>query len=135
MSDAPQPTDPVTLHLTYDVGPDDEGVRLDVFLAEQDDPPLSRAQVKRCLDDDQVRVNGQPPKKAGQKLHDGDEIAWDWPLPRPIGLEAQPIPLEFLYIDEHIALVDKPAGMVVHPSPGHPDGTLVNALLHHLDRL
>ncbi len=115
--------------------PNDVSMRLDVFLTEQDDPPLTRSQIKRCLGDGEVLINGQATTKAGYRLRQGDEIIWTHAPPQPPDLVAQNIPLTFLYHDEHLAIVDKPAGMVVHPSYGHPNGTLVNALLYHLNAL
>jgi 23S rRNA pseudouridine1911/1915/1917 synthase len=70
--------------------------------------------------------------KAGYTLRAGDLIEWRYTSPALLDLVAQDIPLTFLHLDPHFAIVDKPAGMVVHPAPGHPDGTLVNALLYHL---
>ena len=118
---------------TYLVEPDEEDrVRLDVFLADQEDPPLSRSQVKKRIDAGEVTINGQVATKAGAWLREGDEVVWTHHPPVEPNLEAQAIPLRFLYEDGHVAVVDKPAGMVVHPAPGHPSGTLVNALMHHL---
>ncbi|MGM0558793.1 MAG: RluA family pseudouridine synthase [Myxococcota bacterium] len=119
---------------SFVVGPDDVGERLDIFLRDQDDPPLSRSQVKKCLNAGEITVNDEH-VKAGYWLKEDDLIRWEHQPPREPDLEAQAIPIEFLYEDEHVAVVFKPAGMVVHPSPGHPDGTLVNALLHHMDDL
>lgn len=119
----------------FDVEDDDDGARLDVFLAEQEDPPLSRSQVKRCIEEGEILVNDDEPHKAGYKLRTGDRVVWEHQPPRPTELIAQDIPLDILYEDDSVAIVNKPAGMVVHPAPGHPDGTLVNALLHHFDRL
>lgn len=105
-----------------------------MFLAEQDDPPLSRNQVRRSLDRGEIRVNGDV-FKAGYSLREGDQIQWTWQPPVAIDLVAQDIPLDLLYEDEFVAIVNKPAGMVVHPAPGHPSGTLVNAIMHHFDDL
>ncbi|MFU8806909.1 MAG: RluA family pseudouridine synthase [Bradymonadaceae bacterium] len=116
------------------VDPEDEGTRLDVFLAEQDDPPLTRSQVRRALDRGEITVNSER-VKAGYKLRGDDVIRWDYAPPPGPRAVPQDIPLTFLYEDEFLAVVDKPAGMVVHPSPGHPDGTLVNAILHHFERI
>jgi 23S rRNA pseudouridine1911/1915/1917 synthase len=119
-----------TLH-RFLVEPEDAGARLDVFLADLDDPPLTRSQVKRCLSQGEVTVNGAR-VKAGYKLRPGDQILWAHAPPRPLSATPQDIPITVLYEDALVAIVDKPAGMVVHPSFGHPDGTLVNALLHHM---
>jgi 23S rRNA pseudouridine1911/1915/1917 synthase len=125
------PSPPVTT-FRFVVEQEDAGTRLDVFLSDQEDPPLSRSQIKKCLDAGEVQVNAATVSKAGHTLRAGDVIAWRYTSPAPLDLIAQDLPLTFLHLDEHFAIVDKPAGMVVHPAPGHPDGTLVNALLHHL---
>lgn len=109
-------------------------MRLDVFLADLDDPPISRSQVKRRIDAGEVVVNGEQ-TKAGYSLREGDEIEWDYEEPKPLSAEPQDIPLDVLYEDAHLAIINKPAGMVVHPAPGHPDGTLVNAILFHFARV
>lgn len=116
------------------VEPDDQGARLDVFLAEQNDPPLSRSQVRRRLDSGEITVNEEQ-VKAGYTLREDDMIRWDFSPPKRPTLKAQHIPIEVLFEDASLAVVHKPAGMVVHPSPGHPDGTLVNALLYQFDDL
>jgi 23S rRNA pseudouridine1911/1915/1917 synthase len=103
--------------------------RLDRFLADSL-PELSRSQVKRLIDDGMVRVDGQS-VKAGLKLRGGETLTLDLPAPVTVAAEAEEIPLRILYEDTHLVVVDKPAGLVVHPAPGHSGGTLVNALLHH----
>ena len=120
--------------MTFVIEPQDEGLRLDLFLAELDEPPLTRSQVKRSLDAGEVSVNGER-LKAGYRVRVGDEVRWEYKPPQAPNLKPQAIPLKFLYHDQDVAIVDKPAGLVVHPSRGHPDGTLVNALLHHLPSL
>lgn len=109
------------------------GERLDLFLVRA--TGLSRSQAQRLITDGHVLLNGAPPPKAGVLLEPGDEVEIFLPKPRPSGLAAQEIPLEILYQDEHLAVIEKPAGLVVHPAAGHADGTLVNALLHHLEGL
>ena len=105
------------------------GERLDVFLSSLDQVP-SRAFAKRLIEEGQVKVNGKRPSKAGQRLQAGDVIDVVLPPPAPSGVEPEAIPLDILYEDEHLLIVNKAAGMVVHPAPGHRAGTLVNALLH-----
>lgn len=124
----------ITTHFRFVIDEADVGARLDVFLTDQDDPPLTRSQIKRCLDAGEIQVNDKR-VKAGHKLRGGDVITWAHQPPQPLTLSAQDIPIDILFQDEHIAIVDKPFGMVVHPSFGHPDGTLVNALLHHFNTL
>lgn len=105
------------------------GERLDVFLARLAEVP-SRAQARRLIDEGRVHVNGVPAPKAGMKLAPGDRILLRLPPRAPEGLTAEPIPLDIVYEDDHLAVVNKPRGMVVHPAPGHAGGTLLNALLH-----
>ena len=111
------------------VGADLAGKRLDVALARLE-PTLSRAQVQRLIEQGQVRVAGALAKPA-HKLRAGERIEGRVPAPVPAELLAQEIPLAILYEDADLVVVDKPAGMVVHPAAGHAQGTLVNALLHH----
>lgn len=107
--------------------------RLDAFLATEL-PDISRAQLKKLIDDNQVSCNGAE-VKAGYKLKGGEEISLKMPEPQPLELIAQPIALNILYEDQDVIVIDKPAGMVVHPAAGHAKDTLVNALLHHCDDL
>jgi 23S rRNA pseudouridine1911/1915/1917 synthase len=114
---------------------DDEraGERLDRYLADAV-PGLSRSQAQRLIDDGHVRVEGRQ-AKANLALKAGDVIHVTLPEPTPTTAVAEDIPLPVLYEDSDIVVVDKPAGMVVHPAAGHSSGTLVNALLHHVDDL
>jgi 23S rRNA pseudouridine1911/1915/1917 synthase len=105
------------------------GGRLDLFLA-QSDQPLSRSQVKRAIEEGDVLVNSLLPKP-GLRLKEGDEIRLRLqPAVESLAV-AQEIPLNIVYEDAAIIVVNKPAGMVVHPAPGNADNTLVNALLFH----
>jgi 23S rRNA pseudouridine1911/1915/1917 synthase len=108
------------------------GDRLDVYVAGHSD--LSRARVQALVAEGRVRVDGQVARKA-DRLEVGQEI--EVRVPPPEALEAQPedIPLDVLFEDASLLVVNKPAGMVTHPGPGHPTGTLVNALLAHTDDL
>lgn len=103
--------------------------RLDKVLATQFDQ-YSRSQLKHWLDDGLVLVNGQQ-LKAKYQVQVGDEIQITPPATQAVDLVAQNIPLDIVYEDDDVLVVNKPQGMVVHPAPGHPDGTLVNALLYH----
>lgn len=106
------------------------GVRLDVWLTGF--PQISsRSFAQKLIQEGRVKVNGAPPAKAGQKLRAGDRIEVSLPPPVPAEPEPEAIPLEIVFEDEHLLVVNKPSGMVVHPAPGHTSGTLVNALLHH----
>jgi 23S rRNA pseudouridine1911/1915/1917 synthase len=112
------------------VGQDDAGARIDAFIAARD-PDLTRAQAQRLLDEDRVRLDGAAISRASQRLRAGQVIEVEVPAAVPLELLPEAIPLVVLYEDEHVIAIDKPAGLVVHPAPGHPRGTLVNALLHH----
>ena len=103
--------------------------RLDIFLVNRE-PKLSRSAVQRLIVQGRVRINGQAVKPS-QKIKPGDMIAFDIPKAEPLELKGESIPLEILYEDDALLLLNKPAGLVVHPAPGHWAGTLVNALLHH----
>ena len=111
------------------------GVRLDVFLAETAESGLSRSQAARLVKEGRVTVNGSAETKPSFLLKAGDSIGWEIPPVQETALVPQALPLEVLYQDEYIAVVNKPEGMVVHPAAGNPDGTLVNALMYHLDHL
>ena len=110
-----------------------DGRRLDVQLAEA--TPLSRSRIAALLAEGACTVAGKPARKAGLKPTAGADIVLTVPDPRPAQPQPEDLPLEILYQDEDLAVVLKPAGMVVHPAAGNEDGTLVNALLHHLDHL
>ena len=101
--------------------------RLDRFLAAQV-PELSRSAAQRLIEAGQVTVNGEP-VKASYKTRPGDRVVVLLPGDEPLKLVAEAIPLQIVYEDTDLLVVDKPAGMVVHPAPGHSSGTLVNALL------
>lgn len=107
--------------------------RLDAYLAARL-PDLSRSRIAQLLADGHVHVNGKPARKS-RKPEAGDIVDVELPAPSVDRLEPQPIPLTIVYQDEDVAVIDKPAGLVVHPGAGHRDGTLVHALLHHLSDL
>lgn len=111
----------------------DEGQRLDKMLS-QHFPLYSRTYFQGLIEKGCVLVNGEMLKKR-EKLSLGDEIEICFELPPEISLEAEDIPLDILYEDEHLIVVNKKAGMVVHPAPGHPRSTFVNALLFHCKHL
>ncbi len=112
------------------VGEDRAGERVDAAIAAMV-PALSRAVVQRLIDDGHVALNAQPVRKPGQRVKAGDAIEVEVPAPEPIELVPEPIPLAIAYEDADLLVVDKPAGLVVHPAAGHTRGTLVNAVLHH----
>ena len=104
------------------------GIRLDAFLSA--DGALTRSQAARLIAEGRVRVNGKPAAKS-TRLSGGETVTVDVPQLRETALPPQDIPLDVVYEDDDVIVVNKPTGLVVHPAPGHPDGTLVNALLHH----
>ena len=101
---------------------------MDVFLSQKD-PALSRSQIKGLIEKGEVQVSGRK-AKAALRLREGDTVTLTLPELRKLELEAQDIPLKVLYEDRHLIVVDKPAGLVVHPGAGNYSGTLVNALLY-----
>ena len=103
--------------------------RLDAFLASSLDG-LTRSQATRLIESGEIAVNGRAVSKS-YKLAGGEDIAVTLPEPEPVEAVPQGIPLDVVYEDADVIVVNKPSGMVVHPAPGHPDGTLVNALLYH----
>ena len=107
-----------------------DGLRLDSFVTEAFDSAYSRSFYKRLIDDGKVTVNGKVITKAGTKLAAGDLVEADIPAPvEDESFVAQDIPLDIVYEDSDLLVINKPQGMVVHPAAGHSDGTLVNALL------
>lgn len=114
---------------SYQIGVGEDEERLDKWLSCAI-PTLSRSYIQKCIKDGQVCVN-EKPAKAGYRLRVDDEISFLIPEAAEPAVEAEDIPLTVLYEDDDILVVDKPKGMVVHPAPGHLNGTLVNAVLWH----
>lgn len=112
---------------TIELVADRSGERLDVFVARRR-PELTRSRVRALIDEGLVTVEGSL-AKASARVAEGETVAVIVPPPQPMELEAEAIPLSIIYQDSDIIVVDKPAGLTVHPAPGHPSGTLVNALL------
>ena len=111
---------------------DQDGIRLDSFVTEAFDSTYSRSFYKRLIDDGKISVNGKVITKAGTKLVSGDIVEADIPEPKEDdSFVAQDIPLDIVYEDSDLLVINKPQGMVVHPAAGHSEGTLVNALLAH----
>ena len=108
---------------------DQSGERADAFLARTVEE-LTRSAAQRLLEDGAVTLNGRPLKK-NYKTTPGDVLEVMLPDPEPVDVVPQNIPLDVVYEDSDVIVINKPVGMVVHPAPGHPDGTLVNALLYH----
>jgi 23S rRNA pseudouridine1911/1915/1917 synthase len=111
------------------VGADEAHGRLDRYLALKL-PDMSRSYLQQLISDAHIRVNGKQ-VKASYQVQPADEISMTLPLPQPSDIIAENIPLNIVYEDADLLIVDKAAGMVVHPAPGHSTGTLVNALLYH----
>jgi 23S rRNA pseudouridine1911/1915/1917 synthase len=119
--------------LTFVAGAEHEGQRLDRFLVSVLES-YSRSQIQRLIADGHVTL-GARGAKANSLLREGDRIELQLPEPVESGVTAEPLPIAVLYEDSDLAVIDKPAGMVVHPGAGHASGTLVNALLHHMTDL
>ncbi|MBW4654001.1 MAG: RluA family pseudouridine synthase [Kaiparowitsia implicata GSE-PSE-MK54-09C] len=127
---------PVSLESEFDLDPQIElavshgGDRLDQYVASQV-PNVSRAHVQRLIEQGQVQVNGAVCESKKAEVKVGDRIVLILPPAQPLDVLPEEIPLDVLYEDDQLLILNKPAGMVVHPSPGHNRGTLVNALLAH----
>ena len=107
------------------------GERIDQWLAACLAPDLSRSRVQALIRDGQVTVNGSPAREPKRRLAEGDRVALSVPEPEPAEPLGEDIPLQILYEDDDLIVIDKPAGLVVHPGAGNWTGTLVNALIHH----
>lgn len=114
----------------FQVGAPSAGSRLDLFLASACSD-LSRSRIQKLIEEGAARLGGQAVKRS-HVVRPGDTIELEVPEPEPVAIEPEAIPLSVLYEDGDLLAIDKPPGIVVHPSPGHPSGTLVNALLHHI---
>jgi 23S rRNA pseudouridine1911/1915/1917 synthase len=128
--DGDLPDTPVAAHHRFTVDPERAGERIDALIAAIV-PALSRAQAQRLIDGAQVRIHGAAVAKPGHRVRAGDAVEVDVPPAEPIELVAEDLPLAVLYEDADLIVIDKPAGLVVHPAAGHARGTLVNALLFH----
>ncbi|MBM3137156.1 MAG: RluA family pseudouridine synthase [Chloroflexi bacterium] len=108
--------------------------RVDKFLSVKF-PAYSRSQIQRLINEGFVLVNGEKPRKSGQLLEGSDQVEIVFPPPEPLDLIPEDIPLNIIYEDANVLVVNKPAGMVVHPAAGHSAGTLVHAVLAHVPDL
>ncbi|WP_019120626.1 RluA family pseudouridine synthase [Brevibacillus massiliensis] len=113
----------------WTVDPADQGERIDKFIAMQDQD-WSRSQVQTWIKEERVTVNGQPVKN-NYKLAAEDEVTLRVPPPKELDIKPEAIPLDIVYEDADLIVVNKPRGLVVHPAPGHYSGTMVNGLLYH----
>ncbi len=116
--------------LTFTVDDDESGDRLDLYLSQKKNE-YSRSFFQRLISSSMVKINGKEAKKASYSVRIGDVIEVDFPEPVKIDVEPENIPLDFIYQDNDLAVINKPQGMVVHPACGNYTGTLVNALLYH----
>ena len=108
--------------------------RLDRYLS-QELSDLSRSRIQQLIEQGHVQVNEKICTSKKINLKTGDRITLEIPAVQPLELIAEDIPLDILYEDDELIILNKPAGLVVHPAPGHPDGTLVNAILAHCPNL
>ena len=115
--------------LTLQPNKEDAGQRVDAWLAANLED-VSRSAAQRLLEEGRVTCGGKPLAK-NYKLNGAETLEVSLPDPEPVDVVPQDIPLDVVYEDSDVIVVNKPKGLVVHPAPGHPDGTLVNALLHH----
>ncbi len=118
----------------FTVAEGEGGARLDRFLAERPElvaAHLSRSRIKALIEEGRVLLRGAPARDPAKKLASGDAVALDVPPPEPAEPQAEDIALTIVHEDAHVIVIDKPAGLVVHPASGHETGTLVNALIAH----
>jgi 23S rRNA pseudouridine1911/1915/1917 synthase len=122
-----EPAGPARLTAPTEQVVEGQGARLDQYLAGLL-PDLSRSRVQRLIEEGHVWHNDRP-ARAGSRLRDGDRLRWELPPPIPTQLQGEPMELQVIFEDEDLVVIDKPAGLVVHPGPGHSSGTLVHGLL------
>lgn len=115
---------------TLKVSPEAEKCRIDVYVSENL-PELSRSRVKSLIEEGRVTINGTPAEKASTRVKAGDLVTVEVPPPKEWDVEPEAIPLDVVYEDDDILVINKERGMVVHPAAGHWQGTLVNAILNH----
>lgn len=118
----------------YSLSADLNGQRLDQAVQELLGDDFSRAQIGRLIREGHITLDGQR-AKPGQKVKTGQRVSVSIPQPEPVELVPADLDLDILYEDEHLVAINKPPGMVVHPSPGHSQGTLVHGLLHHCGKV
>lgn len=111
----------------YKIGPEEQNIRLDKIIANIDNS-ISRTSVQRLIEEGKILVNKKQ-EKPSYKVNEGDVIEIEKEEPREIDLKPQEIPIDIIYEDKDILIINKAKGMVVHPGNGNPDGTLVNAVM------
>src|SRR5574344_3035137 len=116
--------------LEITIEPEDSDVRIDKWISDTI-PDFSRSYIQKCISEGCISVNGKTACKSSTKLCTGDELVFEVPDASVPDIEPEDIPLDILYEDTDVLVVNKPKGMVVHPAPGHYNGTLVNALMYH----
>jgi 23S rRNA pseudouridine1911/1915/1917 synthase len=116
------------------VDEEEGGERIDAYLSDRI-PELSRSRIQKSIRSGEVAVGGEPVTKPSRRVHEGERVGLVFRPPRQLDLLPEEIPLDIVYEDESLLVLNKPAGMVVHPSPGHERGTLVHALLAHCRNL
>ena len=119
---------------TFTVSEGNKGVRLDIYLAKNFPKIISRTYLQKLIRESKVLVNGRA-RKSNYKIEVGDFIEVEIPKPQKLELKAENIPISIIFEDDRLIVVDKPAGIVTHPAPGNYSGTLVNALLYHVEKL
>ena len=119
---------------TFTVDSGNAGLRLDLYLVRRFPKSISRTHLQKLIRQNKVVVNGVP-RKSHYRIEVGDLIEVEIPKPERMAIKPENIPINIVYEDERLVVVDKPAGMVVHPAPGNYSGTLVNALLYHISKL
>ncbi len=119
---------------SFIVDEEESGERLDSWLAARI-PELSRSRIQKALKDGEVLIGGLPVGKPSRRLRGGESVELRFSPPKPVEVLAEDIPLDIIYEDSGLLVVNKAAGMVVHPAPGNETGTMVNALLAHCDDL
>ena len=116
--------------LCIEAWPDDAGMRLDAFIGYNTDE-LSRSYAVKLIEQGNVTINGQAVTSKKAKINAGDLVEIDIPEPEVLDIQPEDIPLDIVYEDDDVIVVNKPRGMVVHPGPGNWSGTLVNAIMYH----
>ena len=117
--------------LTVTASAEDAGTRLDAFIGYNTDE-LSRSYAVRLIEKGLVNINGETVTSKKRAVADGDTVTIDMPEPEALEITAENIPIEIVYEDDDVAVINKPRGMVVHPGPGNHSGTLVNAIMYHM---
>lgn len=127
-------TDPTAQSIEVTISAEAAGTRLDRYLSEHDDLELTRSRIHKLMASGNVLLDGIEAGKS-YRVKGGEVVVLNIPPQPKMHLEGEAIPLDVVFEDEHLLVINKPAGMVTHPAPGHPGGTLVNAVINHLGQL